>query len=65
MLIYAMLILAYVSLVMRFLGDWLKELSDHSKTAYAFASLALIIGQGVVLEVVTTLLLKLVKRNTE
>jgi hypothetical protein len=63
--VYSGLVVAYVFLVIRLLGNWLDGLFEHSKPHYAIAALLLIIGQGVVLEMVTTLLLKLVRRGTE
>ena len=63
LMIYAVLIVGYVSLVLAFLGTWLKGLYDQHKVGYAFAALFLIIGQGVVLEVVTTFLLKVINRK--
>jgi hypothetical protein len=59
--IYAGLVVGYFYAVLSLLGDWLKVLYDENKTAYAFAALGLIIGQGVVLETVTSALLRLIK----
>jgi hypothetical protein len=63
--VYSGLVVAYVFLVIRLLGNWLDGLFEHSRSHYAIVALLLIIGQGVVLEMVTTLLLKLVRRRTE
>ena len=65
LLVYSGLVVAYVFLVIRLLGNWLDGLFEHSKTHYAIAALLLIIGQGVLLEMVTSLLLKMVRRRTE
>lgn len=63
--VYSGLVVAYVFLVIRLLGNWLGGLFEHSKVHYAIAALLLIIGQGVLLEMVTSLLLKIVRRRTE
>lgn len=60
LLVYAVLVGVYVVFVIGLLNAWLHGLYDHNKTLYAFIALLLIIGQGVVLEMVTTLLLKLI-----
>ena len=64
LLVYAALVVFYVLLVIRLLGNWLNGLFEHSKTHYAIAALLLIIGQGIALEMLTTLLLKLVRLRT-
>ena len=60
LLVYAVLVGVYVVFVIGLLNAWLHGLYDNNKTLYAFIALLLIIGQGVVLEMVTTLLLKLI-----
>ena len=63
--VYGGMVTIYFFLVLRFLGDGLKELFDTNKPGYALVSLALIIGQGVFLEVLTTRLLSFVRSRTE
>jgi len=63
-MLYAGLVVVYVFFVIAFLGNWLYALYAHHKVRYAFAALLLIIGQGVVLEMVTTVLLKLIRPRT-
>ncbi len=59
--IYAVLVVAYFFLVLHFLGDWLgREHTDHA-LLYAFTAVALIVGQAIILEWVTTLLLRLLQ----
>ena len=65
LMLYAGLIAVYVFFVIAFLGNWLHALYEHHKIRYAFAALLLIIGQGVVLEMVTTILLRLIRRRTD
>lgn len=57
--IYAVLVIAYFFLVLHFLSDWLGTLHKQHVLLYALTSIALIIGQAVVLESVTTMLLRL------
>jgi NADH:ubiquinone oxidoreductase subunit 6 (subunit J) len=65
LLVYSGLVVVYVLVVIRLLGGWLDALFEHSKTRYALAALLLIIGQGIALEMLTTLLLKLIRLRTE
>ena len=59
--IYSVLVVAYFLLVLHFLGGWLKDRFDHDRWEYAFVALGLMLGQAVVLETVTTLLLRLTR----
>jgi hypothetical protein len=55
-LIYTALVVGYFLLVLRLLGEPLKKLFTDHLTLYAFAALALIVVQGVVLEFLTSFL---------
>ena len=57
--IYALLVVGYFFLVRHFLADWLGHLHGTQTTIYAIVAILLIVGQAVVLEYVTTLLLRL------
>ncbi len=63
--IYAVLVVGYFFLVLHFLGDWLYALEMHHVKTYASVAILLIIGQAVVLESVTTLLLRLIRGRSE
>jgi hypothetical protein len=63
--IYAALVVGYFFLVLHFLSEWLGSLHAHHTTIYAIVAIALIIGQAVLLEWVTTLLLCLVRGRSE
>src|SRR5205807_6509686 len=65
LLIFASLVLGYFFLVLIFLANWLKTLFDASKPLYALVALALIVTQGVVLEVISAVVLKLVESKLE
>ena len=56
-LVYTLLVVAYVFLVLRLLGEPLKKLFDNNLVLYAFVALALIVAQGAVLEIITSFLL--------
>ena len=59
--VYTVFVFAYFFLVLHFLGGWLKHVFDQNKTLYAFVALALIIAQGVGLEMLTTGLLRMIR----
>jgi hypothetical protein len=61
--IYAILVVAYVLLVLHFLGGWLFELFSANRKIYAGVALFLIIGQGFILELVSRGLLAVVNRK--
>ena len=63
--VYAALILAYYLVVLRFLGASLKHIYLHDRPLYAVLALGLIVGQGLLLEVLTRLLLSWIIRQTE
>lgn len=57
--IYAVLVVGYFFLVLHFLSEWLGHLHANHTVLYALVSIGLIIGQAVLLESVTTILLRL------
>ena len=63
--IYAVLVAAYAFIVLRFLGNWLFQLFTSERRVYAIVALALIIGQGFVLEIASRALLGLIKGKKE
>ena len=63
--IYAVLVVGYFFLVLHFLGEGLHWLEAHHRYAYAGAAILLIIGQAVLLQNVTTLLLRVIRGRTE
>jgi hypothetical protein len=63
--VYAVLVVAYFYLVLHFLGDWLVDVYQRDRRIYAVLSLLLITVQGVVLEAVTTALLKFIRSKLE
>jgi hypothetical protein len=56
-LVYAILVVGYFFLVLRFLGEPLEGLYANNLTLYAFVALGLIVVQGAVLEIVTSFLI--------
>jgi len=65
LLVYAVLVTGYYFLVLHFLGNGLEQLYEHERRFYAGLSLMLIIGQGLLLEVLTRQLLAWIKPRTE
>jgi hypothetical protein len=61
--IYAVLVSAYLILVLHFLMDWLKELSTKQPEVYAYVAILLMIGQAVGLERLTSTLVHLTHRR--
>jgi hypothetical protein len=65
LVVYSILVVAYFFLVLHFLGEWLPSLQRQHTVIYAFVALLLILGQAVFLEIVTSFLLRLVRRRSE
>ena len=63
--VYAVLVVAYFFLVLHFLGHALHQLELHHRYAYAGVAILLIIGQAVLLESLTTLLLRMIRGRSE
>jgi hypothetical protein len=61
LVIYAALVTVYFFAVLHFLGGWLVQLETQHIRVYAVVAILLIIGQAVVLEAVTTGLLRLLR----
>jgi hypothetical protein len=62
---YAGVVTLYFLLVLAFLGDWLQHLFESNRKLYAVVALGLISGQGLVLELLTRLLLSVLKSRVE
>jgi hypothetical protein len=56
--IYTILVVGYFFAVLLFLSKWISQLEESHITIYAFVAIALIIVQGIVLETVTTWLMR-------
>jgi hypothetical protein len=65
LVIYAVLVVAYFFLVLHFLGGWLQRLEQNQRYAYAGIAVLLMIGQAVLLQNVTTFLLRLIRGRSE
>lgn len=63
--IYAVLVIGYFFLVLHFLGEWLHQLETHRRYAYAGVAISLMMGQAVLLQYVTTFLLRLIRGWSE
>lgn len=63
--IYAVLVVAYFFLVLHFLGGWLYRLEHGHRYGYAGVTILLMMGQAVLLQNVTTFLLRLIRGRSE
>ena len=61
LILYAALVVVYFFAVLHFLGSWLVQLETQHIRVYAVVAILLIIGQAIVLEAVTTGLLRLLR----
>jgi len=61
LVVYGLLVVVYFFLVLHFLGGWLEGLHKEHAKLYAFTAIALVIGQAVLLEWVTTFLFRLIR----
>jgi hypothetical protein len=60
LVLYAILVAAYYFLVLHFIGDALLDIYRYQRKLYAGLALGLIVGQGVLLEILTRFLLGLI-----
>jgi len=58
LVIYGPLVTLYFLIVLRTANDWLTNLYTASSTKYAVVAVLLIVGQGVMLEMLTSWLLR-------
>jgi len=63
--VYAVLVTGYFFLVLHYLSAWLQDLHLHHVKVYAGVAIVLIIGQAVLLENVTTWLLRFLRGRSE
>jgi hypothetical protein len=59
--VYSVFVTGYFFLVLHYLSGWLQELHLHHVRLYALMTIVLIIGQAVLLENVTTWLLRFLR----
>ena len=65
LVIYAVLVVGYFFVVLHFLGEGLQQLEQNHRYAYAGLTILLMIGQAVLLQNVTTFLLRLIRGRVE
>jgi hypothetical protein len=63
LVVYGVFVTAYFFLVLHYLAGWLQDLHLHHVKLYASMAIVLIIGQAVLLESVTTWLLRFFHRR--
>ena len=65
LMVYAALVALYYFAVLHLIGGWLQQLFQHHRQEYAAVALGLVVGQGLVLEMVTRALVSFLKPRTE
>ncbi len=65
LVVYAVLVFAYFFLVLHFLGGMLAGLEKFHRLSYSFLAICLIIGQAILLQIVTTFLLRVIRGRSE
>jgi hypothetical protein len=65
LVIYAVLVVGYFFVVLHFLGEGLERIAQNHRYTYAGLTILLMIGQAVVLQNVTTLLLRLIRGRAD
>ena len=65
LVVYAVLVTAYFFLVLHCLGDSLYQLEQGHRWWYAVVAILLIVGQAVLLQNVTSFLLRIIRRRSE
>lgn len=65
LLVYSVLVIGYYLLVLHFLGDWIARLFHGDRRIYAVVALALIVCQGILLELLTAALFALIRPRME
>lgn len=61
LVIYGILVVGYFFVVLRFLETFLTDLFQNNQIYYAFLGLGLVVGQGILLEMVTSFILDWLK----
>jgi hypothetical protein len=61
LVVYSALVVGYFFAVLHFLADWLNNLEKAHIHIYAVVAIVLIIGQAILLETVTTALMRLLQ----
>jgi hypothetical protein len=65
LVVYAVLVVGYFFLVLTLLGGWLNDLASHHRYVYAITAILLIVAQAILLEALTTFLLRLLRGRSE
>jgi hypothetical protein len=61
LVVYSALVVGYFFLVLHLLADWIGHLYEGDRRLYAAVALALIVGQGIALELLTAALFAVIK----
>jgi hypothetical protein len=63
--VYSIFVVGYFFLVLHFLGAGLHQLEIHHRYTYAVLAIFLIVGQAVLLEILTTFLFRIIRGRSE
>ena len=63
--VYAIFVVGYFFLVLHFLGAALNQLETRHRYTYAGVAILLIVGQAVLLEILTTFLFRIIRGRSE
>ncbi len=63
--VYAGLVVAYLAFALKALAPFLRGQAEHHRATYALLCVGLMLGQGIVLELVTDLFVRLFARSQE
>jgi hypothetical protein len=65
LVVYSALVIGYFFLVLHLLGSWLNSLALGYRYTYAGVAILMIVGQAILLEAVTTFLMRLIRGRSE
>jgi hypothetical protein len=65
LLVYSVLVVGYFFLVLHLLADWIAHIYEGDRRVYAVVALALIVGQGIALELLTAALFAVIKPRVD
>jgi Kef-type K+ transport system membrane component KefB len=63
LIIYGALLALYFVLVLRYLAHWLESLFNQHRAEYAIIAIVLMVGQAVGLEIISSFILRLMRRR--
>jgi len=65
LVVYSVLVVGYFFLILHLLADWIDHIYEGDRRVHAAIALALIVGQGIALELLTAALFALIKPRVD